>query len=240
MGPELCEFFAAESLNTLPGVGGTAEGVEPPDVPNVNVAGAFPVSDFELPVPDAALKEKKGFVAGAGMFPGANDIDLALPVSGAFTPNSVAELTGASFGPDCPRLSVPALPLGLMSEAAGTAPGLPSPWTPNIEEGRLDGAKAGFEEVVTGCVGGTDELIDGPKLNTDFGGLEGVGAAGRLDGVALGGLLDIPKLNFGFCESLTPPVEGTARLELLVDVVVEIEGCGNEKAPRVVAPEPSP
>jgi len=102
IGPELCKFFAAESLNTLPGVGGTAEGVEPPDVPNVNVAGAFPVSDFEFPVPDAALKEKKGFVAGAGIFPGANDIDFVLPVSGAFTPNSVAELTGASFEPDCP------------------------------------------------------------------------------------------------------------------------------------------
>lgn len=98
----------------------------------MNVVGAFPVSGFEFPVPDPALKEKKGFVAGAAIFPGANDIDLVLPVSGAFapppgTPNSVAELTGASFGPDCPRCSVPALSLGLMSNAAGTSPGLPLP-----------------------------------------------------------------------------------------------------------------
>ena len=95
-------------------------------------ADAFPVSPFEFPVPGIALKEKRGFVAGAAILPDVNDIDLVLPVSGAFapppgTPNSVAELTGASFGPDCPRLSVPAFSLGLMSNAAGTAPGLPSP-----------------------------------------------------------------------------------------------------------------
>jgi len=183
--------------------------VEPPDVPNVNVEGAFPVSGFEFPVPGTALKEKRGFVAGADIFPGANDIDLVLPVSGAFgpplgTPNSVAELTGASFGPDCPRLSIPALSLGLMSDATGMALGLPSPCTPNIGVDRLDGAKAELEvvvpeEFVTGSADDTDESIDGPKLNTDFGGLDGAGGAGLLlDGEVLGILFEIPKLNFGF------------------------------------------
>lgn len=55
----------------------------------------------------------------------------------------------------------------------------------------------------------------------------------------LGGLLESPKLNFGFCESLTPAAGGTARLEPFVVVVVELEG-GNEKVPRDVEPEPSP
>lgn len=93
---------------------------------------------------------------------------------------------------------------------------------------------------MTGCTGGADELIDWPKLNTGFGGLDGAGAAGGLDGEVIGALFGIPKLNFGFCESLTPPVGGTAGLEPLIVVVVELEGCGKEKAPRVVAPEPSP
>ena len=243
IGPELCKFFAAESLKTLPGVGGTAEGVEP-DAPNENGAGAFPASDFEFPVPDTAPKEKRGFVVAGvpDILAGANDIGLALPGSGAFapplgTPNSVAELTEVvSFGgPDCTRLSVPALSLGLTSNAAGTTPlmakllGLPPPPTPNIEE-------LVSEELVTVCTGGTDELIDVPKLNTFFGGAE---AAGGLDGEVLGGLLEIPKLNFGFCESLMPPA-GAAGLVPLVVVVVGLGGCGNEKAPRGVAPGPSP
>ena len=219
--------------------------MEPPDAPNVNVVGAFPVSGFEFPVPDAAPKEKKGFAAGADIFPGANDNDLVLPVSGAFAPplenpNSVAELAGASFGPDCPRLSILALSLGLMSDTAGTAMGLPLPCTPNIEEERPDGANelevVALEEFVTD---GTDELIDWLKLNTGFdGGLDGAGAAGGgLDGEVLGGLLESPKLNFGFCESLTPAVGGTAGP--FVVVVVELED-GNEKVLRDAGPAPSP
>ena len=159
--------------------------MEPPDAPNVNVVGAFPVSGFEFPGPDATPKEKTGFAAGADIFPGANDIDLVLPVSGAFAPplenpNNVAELAGASFVPDCPRLSVPALSLGLMSDAAGMAMGLPLPCTPNIEEERPDGANAELEVVaLEGFVtDGTDELIGWPKLNTGFDGLDGAGAAG--------------------------------------------------------------
>ena len=97
-----------------------------------------------------------------------------------------------------------------------------------------------LEEFVTGCTDGTDEFIDGPKLNTGFGGLDGAGAAGGLDGEVIGALFVIPKLNFGFCESLTPPVGGTAGLEPLVVVVLELEGCGKAKVPRVVAPELSP
>lgn len=234
------EFFAAESLNTLPGVGGTAEGVEP-DAPNVNGAGAFSVSDFGFPVPGTAPKEKRGFGAGC-----ANDIDLALPVSGA--PNSVAELTeAASFGPDCPRLSA-VLSVGLMPDTAGAAPfmakplGLPLPSTPNAEDDRNDGAIVVLEVVVldaleTGCTDGMDELIDVPKLNAAFGGLDGAGTAGGWDGEMLGGLFEIPKLNFGFCESLMPPAAG---LEPLVVVVVKLEGCGNEKVPRGAAPGSSP
>jgi hypothetical protein len=220
--------------------------VEPPDAPNVNVVGAFPVSGFEFPVPDAAPKEKKGFAAGADIFPGANDIGLVLPVSGAFAPplenpNSVAELAGVSFGPDCPRLSVPALSLGLMSEAAGAALGLPLPCTPNIEEERPDGANAELEAVALEefVTDGADGLIDWPKLNNGFD-EGGAGAGGGLDGEVPGGLFESPKLNFGFCESLTPTVGGTARLAPLVVVVVELEDCGNEKAPRGVAPGPSP
>jgi hypothetical protein len=199
------------------------------------------VSGFEFP--DTAPKEKKGFAAGADIFPGANDIDLVLPVSGAFAaplenPNSVAELAGASFGP---RFSVPALALGLMSETAGAALGLPLLCTPNIEEERPDGANVELEAVALGFVtDGTDELIDWPKPNEGFGGLGGAGAAGGLDGEVLGGLFERPKLNFGFCESPAPTVGGTAKLVPLVVVVVELEGCGNEKVPRDVAPEPSP
>jgi hypothetical protein len=224
-------------------VGGTAEGVETPDAPNVNVVGAFPVSGFEFPVPDTAPKEKNGFADGADIFPGANDIDLVLPVSGAFAaplenPNSAAELAGASFGP---RFSVPALALGLMSETAGAALGLPLLCTPNIEEERPDGANVELEAVALGFVtDGTDELIDWPKPNEGFGGLGGAGAAGGLDREVLGGLVESPKLNFGFCESPAPTVEGTAKLLPLVVVEVELEGCGNEKVPRDVAPEPSP
>jgi hypothetical protein len=244
--PELCGFFAAESLNTLPGVGGTAEGVEPDD-PNANVAGAFPVSNFEFPAPETAPKEKRGFVAGVAEGGAvANDIDLALPVSGAFapplgTPNTVAERTeAASFGgPDCP--SVPALSLGLMSDPVRIAPlmakllGLPSPSTPNIEEDDRDVLV--LEELVTGCADGTDELIGVPKLNTDFGGLDGAEVTGGIDGEVLGCLFEIPKLNFGF-ESLMPPV-WAAGLDPLV-VVIVLEGCENEKVPRGVAPGPSP
>jgi len=215
-----------------------------PDAPNVNAVGAFPVSDFGIPVPGTAPKEKRGFA-----FAGENDIDLALPVSGAFasplgTPNSVAELTeAASFGPDCPRLSIPAFSLGLMPDAEGTPSlmakllGFPLPSTPNVEEDEIDGAIAVLEAVVleilvTGCTDGTDELVDVPKLNTDFGGLDGAGAARGLDGEVLGGLFEIPKLNFGFCKSLMPPVGGAAGLEPLVAVIVELEGGGNEKVPR--------
>jgi len=234
IGPEL---FAAESLNTLPGVGGTAEGVEP-DAPNENVAGAFPVSGF---VPDTAPKEKRGFADGvADIFEGAN----ALPVSGAFapplgTPNSVDE----AGGPNCPRLSAPALSLGLMSDAVGTAPfmakllGLPSP--PKMED-RAVLEVVVLDELVTGCTDGTDELSGVPKLNTAFGGLDGAEAAGMLDGEELGGLLEIPKSNFSFCESLMPPVGAEGLLGPLMVVVVELGGCGNEKVPRGVAPGRSP
>lgn len=211
------ELFAVESLNTLPGVGGTTEEVEP-GVPKVN--GAFPVSDLGNPVPP---KEKRG-----GAF--------APPLG---TPNSVAELTD-SFGPDCPRLSMPALSLGLISDAVGTAPlmekPLDFPLPPNVKEDGIDGAIVVLgafvlEGLVMGCPDGKVELADVPKLKIDFGGLDGAGAAGGLDGEVLGGLLEIPKLNFGFCESLMPPVGGAAELEPLV-VVVELEGCGNEKVPR--------
>ena len=132
-----------------------------------------------------------------------------------------------------------------MSEAAGTAPfmpkllSLPLPSTPNIEEDTAVLEVAVLKELVTGCTDGTDELVDVPKLNTDFGGLDGAAAAGGLDGEVPGGLFGIPKLNFGFCESLIPPV-GAAGLEPLVVVVVELEGCGNAKVLRGVAPTPSP
>lgn len=83
-----------ESLNTLPGVGGTAAGA------NLNSA-VFPGSDFvPLPVSGTA-KEKKGL--GAGMFAVANGDDFKLEVSvpWAFapplgTPNGAAEPRAAA------------------------------------------------------------------------------------------------------------------------------------------------
>ena len=128
-----------------------------------------------------------------------------------------------------------------MSDAPGIAPLMAKPPgfpTPNIEE---DGAVLEvvvLEELVTGCTDGPDELIGGPKLNTVFGGLVGAGAGGGLAGEVPDGLFGIEKLNLGFCESTTPV--GAAGLEPLVVVVVGLEGCGNEKAPRGGAAGPTP
>jgi len=218
----------------------------------VNAVAAFPVSGFEFPDPDIA-NEKKGFAGG--VFAGANAFGRVLPESGAFappsgTPNSVEELAEpASFILDCPRLCKLALSLDLLPDGAGTAPliaklpGLPAPSNPNIEEGWIDGATAVLdvlvlEEVVAGCAGCTDEVIGVPKLNTGFGPLDATGATGTLNGEVLGGLF-VPKLNFGFCESLMAPAGGGAKLGTLV-AVVELEGCGNEKVPRAVALRPVP
>lgn len=86
-----------------------------------------------------------------------------------------------------------------------------------------DGLLNGF---VIGCTVGADESFGMPKLNEGFeGGPEGVAAATGLDGATLGGLLDIPKLNFGFDVSLVPPA-GTALAPGLELFSVEVGGLG--------------
>jgi hypothetical protein len=66
----------AVSLNTLPGVGGTAAGVELAELAlNVNTGAPFPGSGFV--VSDPALKEKSGLVVGK--LAGANEGGLTVP-----------------------------------------------------------------------------------------------------------------------------------------------------------------
>ena len=84
--------------------------------------------------------------------------------------------------------------------------------------------------------GATDEVFAGPKLNIGFDSESdptGAGAAGAggLDGVALVGLLVIPKLNFGFIASAVPPAGRALAvgLALLLVDVGGLEGCENEK-----------
>lgn len=79
---------------------------------------------------------------------------------------------------------------------------------------------------VIGCTVGADEFFGMPKPNMGFGGPpDGVAAARGLDGVALVGLLVIPKLNFGFDASLVP-LAGTALALGLELFSVEVGGLG--------------
>ena len=77
IGSALSELFEAILLNTLPGVGGTAAGVELEEPPlNENVVAA-PFSGSAFAVSDPPLNERMGFVVDKPV--GAND-------SGLFTP----------------------------------------------------------------------------------------------------------------------------------------------------------
>jgi hypothetical protein len=92
----LAELFAIVSLNTLPGVGGTAAGEPTEPTLNANEEAPFPGSGFV--VSDPALKEKRGFVVGK--LAAANDGGLACaPPPGA--PNRSMEFPVAPFD-DCP------------------------------------------------------------------------------------------------------------------------------------------
>lgn len=82
---------------------------------------------------------------------------------------------------------------------------------------------------VKGCAVGIDEFDDVPKLNTAFGGgSDDATAAKGLDEVTVVGLLVIPKLNFGFDASLTPPA-GRAPAVGLEVFPVDVGGLGNAK-----------
>lgn len=79
---------------------------------------------------------------------------------------------------------------------------------------------------VAGCPVGADGFFGVPKLNMSFGGAsDGVAPVRGLDGVAVVGLVVIPKLNFGFDASLVPPA-GTVLALVLELCSVEVGGLG--------------
>jgi len=240
MGSAVWELFAAVSLNTLPGVGGTAAGVELAGlVLNVNTEAPFPGSGGFVPLlaSGPALKEKRGFaVVLAG--PNAGGFPLWACFPPPVTPNKTVDSLFASV--DCPLFAELASPT-LKAEGVDVTPlaGVPAGLLSLMP--KSDG---GFTCVVvvlapgvlpnrfvTGCAVGTDEFFEIPKLNIGFGAESDTAAAtGGLDWLTLVGLLVTPKLNFGFDVSPELPAVGALALGLEL-LFGGLEGCENDKKP---------
>jgi len=232
-------FLAVVSLNTLPGVGGTAGGAELAGLAlNVNTEATFPGSGGFVPLlaSGPAPKEKRGF---AVVLAGPNAGGLAIPLWACFpplvTPNNPVGSLFASVG--CPLVVELASPT-LKTEGVDLTPlaGVPAGLLPKSDGGFtcvavVLGPGALPNRFVTGCAVGTDELFGIPKLNIGFDAeSDTVAAAGGLDWLTLVSLLVTPKLNFGFDVSPELPTVGALALGLEL-VLGGFEGCENEKKP---------